>query len=101
MLTGRPNHMKKTLVSLSISLAAVAFVSAGEPVVELSASPAPKDPNSHDLFSAESTYTFNSDFKDEPRLGDGDSLYSDVSYDHRFLITGKWYFRLGAEYERF
>src|SRR5439155_6648440 len=37
----------------------------------------------------------------ETRLGDGDSLYNDFSYDHRFLITGKWYFRLGFEYERF
>jgi len=33
-------------------------------------------------------------------LGHGDSLYDDFSYDHRFLITGKWYFRAGVEYER-
>jgi hypothetical protein len=92
--------MKTRLFSLLILLLTTAFVSAGtEPTVELN--PAPKDPNSHDIFSAETDYTFNSDFKDEPRLGDRDSLYSDFSYDHRFLITGKWYFRLGAEYERF
>src|SRR5206468_4453576 len=48
-----------------------------------------------------SDLSFRSDFKDEPRLGHGDSLYNDFSYDHRFLITGKWYFRLGFEYERF
>ena len=48
----------------------------------------------------ETTYTFNSDFK-ESKLGDGDSLYDDFSYDHRFLITGKWYLRLGVEYERY
>ena len=41
-----------------------------------------------------------SDFK-ESKLGHGDSLYDDFSYDHRFLITGKWYLRLGVEYERY
>jgi hypothetical protein len=60
-----------------------------------------KGENSHDLFSYETTYTLRSDFRDEPRLGHGDSLYNDFSYDHRFLITGKWYFRTGVEYERF
>ena len=34
-------------------------------------------------------------------MGHGDSLYNDFSYDHRFLITGKWYLRLGVEYERY
>ena len=58
------------------------------------------DQNSHDLFSYETTYTFSSDFK-ESKLGNGDSLYDDFSYDHRFLITGKWYLRLGVEYERY
>lgn len=61
---------------------------------------APPDENSHDLFSFESTYTFEGDFHDA-RLGQGSSLYDDFSYDHRFLITGKWYFRTGIEYERF
>jgi hypothetical protein len=63
-------------------------------------SPAPLDENSHDLFLWETTYTFDSDFK-ESKLGHGDSLYDDFSYDHRFLITGKWYFRAGVEYERY
>ena len=54
-----------------------------------------------DLFSYDGVYTFRSDFKNEPRLGEGDSLYNDFSYDHRFLITGKWYFRTGFEYERY
>ena len=44
------------------------------------------------LFNYETTYTFNSDFK-ESKLGHGDSLYNDFSYDHRFLITGNWYLR--------
>jgi len=60
----------------------------------------PADQNSHDIFSYETTYTFSSDFK-ESKLGNGDSLYDDFSYDHRFLITGKWYLRLGVEYERY
>ena len=66
---------------------------------EVQPSPTPADENSHDLFSYETTYTFDSDFK-ESKLGHGDSLYNDFSYDHRFLITGKWYLRLGVEYER-
>jgi hypothetical protein len=61
----------------------------------------PADENSHNIFSFESTYTLRSDFKDEPRLGEGDSFYNDFSFDHRFLITGKWYFRAGFEYERY
>jgi len=59
-----------------------------------------EDENSHDLFSLENNYTFSSDFR-ESKLGDGDSFHTDFSYDHRFLITGKWYFRTGVEYERF
>jgi hypothetical protein len=76
---------------------------AGQEAVELpSPSPTPKDENSHDLFSTETIYTLHSDFRDDnDKLGHGDSLYDDFSYDHRFLITGKWYLRLGAEYERF
>ena len=58
------------------------------------------DENSHNLLYWETTYTFDSDFK-ESKLGHGSSLYDDFSYDHRFLITGKWYFRAGVEYERY
>ncbi|HEY4273247.1 MAG TPA: hypothetical protein VGM65_14710 [Candidatus Udaeobacter sp.] len=78
----------------------VASAVAGPANVELQPPPAPADENSHDLFSYETTYTFDSDFK-ESKLGHGDSLYNDFSYDHRFLITGKWYLRLGVEYERY
>jgi hypothetical protein len=93
--------MKKTSLSLLgiIVLAAAAF-SGTEPTIELQQNPPSKDENSHDLFYTESTYNFNSDFK-ESRMGDGDSWYNDFMYDHRFLITGKWYLRLGVEYERF
>ncbi len=78
----------------------VASAAAGPANVILQPSPAPADENSHDLFYYETTYTFDSDFK-ESKLGHGDSLYNDFSYDHRFLITGKWYFRAGVEYDRY
>jgi len=78
----------------------VASAAAGPANVILQPSPSPADENSHDLFYYETTYTFASDFK-ESKLGHGDSLYNDFSYDHRFLITGKWYFRAGVEYDRY
>jgi hypothetical protein len=81
-------------------IAVVPSAVAGTGTFEAQSSPAPKDENSHDLFSYETTYTFDSDFT-ESKLGHGDSLYNDFSYDHRFLITGKWYLRLGVEYERY
>src|SRR5712672_4268759 len=87
------------LVILLMVVGAASAV-AGPANLELQPSPAPADQNSHDIFSYETTYTFNSDFK-ESKQGDGDSLYDDFSYDHRFLITGKWYLRLGVEYERY
>ena len=78
----------------------VASAAAGPADVILQPSPSAADENSHDLFYYETTYTFDSDFK-ESKLGHGDSLYNDFSYDHRFLITGKWYFRAGVEYDRY
>jgi Domain of unknown function (DUF6268) len=81
-------------------LAAATSTLAGPPAFEAQPSPTPADKNSRDLFSWETTYTFDSDFE-ESKLGHGDSLYDDFSYDHRFLITGKWYFRAGVEYERY
>jgi hypothetical protein len=89
----------RKLVILLIVVAAASTV-AGPANLELQPSPTPADQNSRDLFNYETTYTFNSDFK-ESKLGDGDSVYNDFSYDHRFLITGKWYFRAGVEYERY
>ena len=81
-------------------LAGATSALAGTATFEAQPSPTPADENSHDIFSWETTYTFSSDFK-ESKLGHGDSLYDDFSYDHRFLITGKWYLRLGVEYERY
>ena len=80
--------------------ASAASALAGPTTFEAQPAPTPSDENSRDLFSYETTYTFGSDFK-ESKLGDGNSLYNDFSYDHRFLITGKWYFRAGVEYERY
>jgi hypothetical protein len=93
--------MQKIRLSvLAVFLVASSLLFAGtEPEVQIPTQP--KDENSRDLFSVESVYTLRSDFRDEPRLGEGDSLYDDFSYDHRFLITGKWYFRAGMEYERY
>ena len=85
---------------ISLFLGAAASASAGTATFEAQPGPTPEEENSRDLFSYETTYTFRSDFK-ESKLGRGDSLYDDFSYDHRFLITGKWYFRAGVEYERF
>jgi hypothetical protein len=90
----------KRLFFISLLLGVATSVFAGTPTYEVQPSPTPSDENSHDLFSWETTYTFDSDFK-ESKLGHGDSLYDDFSYDHRFLITGKWYFRAGVEYERY
>ena len=81
-------------------LGAAASALAGPVTFEAQPAPAPQDENSHDLFYYETTYTFRSDFE-ESKLGHGESLYNDFNYDHRFLITGKWYFRAGVEYERY
>src|SRR5207249_7628875 len=93
---GNPGRLSKirTIQKLSACLffAAVTSGFAGTAMFEAQPSATPKDENSHDLFSYETTYTFDSDFK-KSKLGHGDSLYNDFSYDHRFLITGKWYFR--------
>jgi hypothetical protein len=77
-----------------------ASAAAGPADVILQPSPRPVDENSHNLFNYETTYTFQSDFE-ESKLGHGDSIYNDFSYDHRFRIKGNWYFRAGVEYERY
>src|ERR1043166_6062839 len=83
-------------------LAAVTQALAGTPTFQAQPSPTPADENHRDLFDYEMDYTFSSNFYDvHGDFGHGDSLYNDVSYAHRFLITGKWYFRAGVEYERF
>lgn len=99
MMLGPAFTMKKISLFFITLLFGAASAVAGTSA-ENQSQVAPKDENSHDLFSAETTYTFESDFRG-PKLGQGSSLYNDFSYDHRFPITGKWYFRTGIEYERF
>src|SRR5437773_3439642 len=101
-------HVRRNLLASLVSgilavLAGGGGLFAGtEPQVQQAAQPQQdEEKNSLDLFSYDGIYTFRSDFKNEPRLGEGDSFYNDFSYDHRFLITGKWYFRTGFEYERY
>jgi hypothetical protein len=92
----------KIVRKLGILLIVIGAASAvaGPANLELQPSPTPADENSHNLFNYETTYTFDSDFE-EPKLGHGNSIYNDFSYDHRFRITGNWYFRVGIEYERY
>jgi hypothetical protein len=96
------NRLILTLIAVSFSFASAAFAGA---VMELQPAPSPaqdENKNSTEIFDYETTYTGSSDFQHyNGRFGDGDSLYNDISYAHRFLITGNWYLRLGAEYERF
>jgi hypothetical protein len=74
----------------------------GGTVSELQPAPTPEEQNSRELFAYETTYTFESDIRnDHGKLGEGSSLYDQFSYNHRFLITGNWFFRAGVEYERF
>jgi hypothetical protein len=100
-----PAHLNHTMKKIrvffaSLLFSAVASAVAGTATFEAQPSPTPEERNSLDLFSYETSYTFRSDFK-ESKLGRGDSLYDDFTYDHRFLIKGNWYFRAGVEYERF
>src|SRR6266481_3580246 len=90
------------LFFISLLLAAGASAIAGPPTFEAQPSPIPADENHRELFDYELDYTGGSSFYDDHgKFGHGDSLYNDFSYAHRFLITGKWYFRAGVEYERF
>ena len=85
-----------------LSCIALTASAPGGPVPELQPAPTAAEQNSRELFAYETSYTFESDFKDDhDKLGDGSSLYDQFSYNHRFLITGNWYFRAGVEYERF
>ena len=89
------------LLFISLFLSAATSVIAGvEPVPQ--PAPTPAEGNHLNLLDYEMDYTFSSNFYDvHGDFGSGSSLYNDFSYAHRFLITGKWYFRAGVEYERF
>jgi hypothetical protein len=103
-MDNRPRRYMRKIRFLLVGLFVATSSSSFAAMEEASAlsTTSPKDENSRDIFSIESVYTLSSDFRNESRrLGDGDSFYSDFTYDHRFLITGKWYFRAGVEYERY
>src|SRR5207237_1614184 len=86
----------------SLFLGVAAPVIAGTTTSEVQPSSSPADENHRELFDYELDYTGTSSFYDDHgKFGNGNSLYNDFSYSHRFLITGKWYFRTGVEYERF
>src|SRR5712691_12490181 len=92
----------KGLFFISLFLGVATSVIAGTPTYEVQPSPTPAEENHRELFDYELNYTGNSSFFDDHgKFGNGNSLYNGFSYAHRFLITGKWYFRAGVEYERF
>src|SRR6184192_3702586 len=90
------------LFFISLFLSAAASAGAGTPTFEAQPAPTPAEENHLNLFDYEMDYTFSSKFYDvHGDFGNGTSLYNDFSYSHRFLFTGKLYFRAGVEYERF
>src|ERR1700720_1710651 len=100
-----PKVMNRLRLALTVGLLSLISPILAGTGPELQPGPSPtedENKNSTELFAYETVYTGKSDFKDYGgRFGDGDSLYNDFSYAHRFHITGNWYFRLGVEYERF
>ena len=97
--------MNRLTLALTLGLFCAALSAFAGPAVEMQPAPSPaqdENKNSTEIFNYEATYTGSSDYqKYSGRFGDSDSLYNDISYSHRFPITGNWYLRLGAEYERF
>src|SRR5438270_12566449 len=96
-----PKLMKSLrLVLTVIFLGSASSLFAGpEPQLQPAPSPTEEEVNHLNIFEYETTYTFNSDYKDyRGKFGDSDSVYNQIAYSHRFLITGNWYLRIGAEY---
>jgi hypothetical protein len=97
--------MNRPTLALTVSLFSAALSALAGTTVELQPAPSPaqdENKNSTEIFNYETTYTGTSDYQRYNGVfGDSDSIYNDISYAHRFLITGNWYLRLGAEYERF
>src|SRR6266511_6494 len=90
------------LYFISVFLSAAVSAFDGPPTYELQPSPTPAEENHRELFEYGLDYTGGRSFYDDHgKFGHGDSLYNDFSYARRCLITGKWYFRAGVEYERF
>ena len=86
-----PRFIRRSALSIcALNVIAIA----GTPLAQ------PVEKNSLDLLSYESNYT-GSGRLHNTASSHQDSFYTDFSYDHRFLISGDWYFRTGFEYERF
>src|ERR1700730_2814730 len=96
------NRLILALTLMSFCFVPAVFAGTG---MKLRPAPSPaqdENKNSTEIFNYETTYTGTSDYQRYNGVfGDSDSIYNDISYAHRFLITGNWYLRLGAEYERF
>src|SRR5437762_600206 len=94
-------NIRLFFISLFLSAAASAIAGTEEFKAQPAPAPTPAEENHLNLFDYEMDYTFSSNFYDvHGDFGNGSSLYNDFSYSHRFLVTGKWYFRAGVEYER-
>lgn len=67
--------------------------------------PAPTEEVPLNLFRADSSYTFESEFDGRDNLDEVYSVHSSARYDRRFLLNGtyehSWYARFGVEYDRF
>ena len=95
------NNLRLAVAIGFLSIISPVLAGAG-PELQPGPSASEENKNSTEIFNYETVYTGKSDFKEyRGKFGDGDSLYNDFSYAHRFLITGNWYFRAGVEYERF
>src|SRR5206468_7744403 len=54
-----------------------------------------------DIFETESSYVFESDLNHGGSFGKQDELQNHIYYAHRFQLTGNWYARIGADYDRY
>lgn len=80
---------------LTLCVTALAGVAPTKAVVE------PAEEVTVDFFDLRASHVFESDIKSGDDLGSQSATQSALSYSHRFPISGNWYFRAGAEYERF
>ncbi|HEY2124563.1 MAG TPA: hypothetical protein VGG94_03775 [Chthoniobacterales bacterium] len=54
-----------------------------------------------DIFTADTTYVFESDLNHGGSFGKQDELENQFEYAHRFLLKDQWYLHLGLAYTRF
>jgi len=111
----RPISSRMTTQTRILSfLAAAAFSTplalAGDPTIDYKAAqPVACPPDTLDWVTVKGEYTFTNDFE-RGHDSKGDATHTDFEYDHRIPVNlfnswpnvecGHWYFRLGAEYDR-